>query len=65
MPPKLGWKKGPDGKYRPPTGLPQVAWGRSFVPFGDRLDFLSPEVQHLNTGRLSILPPLGVKKRTP
>lgn len=44
---------------------PLVGWStkHGFVPFGDRLDFLSPERQHLNTGRLKILPPSNPEKR--
>lgn len=42
--------------------LEPTKFNKSFVPFGDRLDFLSDERQHLNTGKLRILPPLGLKK---
>lgn len=44
---------------------PLVGWStrHGFTPFGDRLDFLSPERQHLNTGRLKILPPSNPEKR--
>lgn len=59
MPPK-GWKKEDQvvtkSRYMEPT-----RWNKTFIPFGDRLDFLSPENQHLNTGRLRILPPRGDK----
>ena len=64
MPPKTGWKKGEDGRFYPPRApVSRVVWRKEFVPFGDRLNFLSPEVQHLNTGRLSIMPPRGERKR--
>lgn len=34
-----------------------------FQAFGDRLNFLSVERQHLNTGKLRILPPSNPEKR--
>lgn len=48
-----------------PSSYVEVEWSRRAdrVPFGNRLDFLSPEKQHLNTGRLKIMPPLQDKKR--
>ena len=60
MPPK-GWKKNKSigGKRM----LEAPVWNKAFVPFGDRLDFLSPERQHLNTGRLRILPPRNPERR--
>ena len=45
------------------TWLEAPRWNKNFVPFGDRLDFLSAEKQHLNTGHLRILPPRGERKR--
>lgn len=40
-----------------PQKLPAVAWSDpGFKAFGDRLDFLSPEAQHLQDGKLRILP---------
>lgn len=38
-------------------------WNKAFVPFGDRLNFLSPESQHAFTGRLRILPAKHPEKR--
>lgn len=37
---------------------PRVEWAsrEGWKPWGDRLNFLSPENQHLQTGRLAILP---------
>lgn len=68
--PKKGWRKGEDGKFHPPTSvtchtpLPTSWTSRpDFQGFGDRLNFLSPEAQHLHDGRLRILPPRGEKKR--
>lgn len=57
-------KKGRDMSH-PSIPGPTVQWSQrhGFRPFGDRINFLSPEAQHLNTGRLMILPPYGVKKR--
>lgn len=48
-----------------PQSNAEVEWSRrpDRVPFGHRLDFLSPEKQHLNTGKLKIMPPLNDKKR--
>ena len=48
-----------------PSPFAQVEWSRRAdrVPFGHRLDFLSPEKQHLNTGKLKILPPYEKRKR--
>lgn len=40
-------------------------WNKQFLPFGDRLDFLSPEKRHLETGSLRILPPKNPDKRRP
>lgn len=44
------------------TWLEAPRWHKSFVSFGDRLNFLSPEAQQLNTGKLRILPPRGERK---
>ena len=48
-----------------PHSKVEVEWSQrpERVPFGHRLDFLSPEVQHLNTGKLKIMPPLNPEKR--
>lgn len=46
----------------------QVAWpdDPGWKPFGHRLNFLSPERQHLALhGRMSILPPRNPEKRKP
>lgn len=50
---------------KPDVPGPTVEWSRrpEARAFGDRLDFLSPEKQHLNTGRLAILPPSNPEKR--
>lgn len=37
-------------------------WRKEFTAFGDRLDFLSEERQHLQTGRLKILPAKNPKR---
>lgn len=58
MPPK-GWKKGQGDRDKSQS----ISWHRDFVSFGDRLNFLSPERQHLNTGKLRILPPRDPEKR--
>lgn len=58
MPPK-GWRKKPESSQF----LEAPRWDKTFIPFGDRLNFLSEERQHLATGRLRILPPLNRKKR--
>jgi hypothetical protein len=51
--------------YVPPMKSVPVEWlaKPGFAAFGDRLDFLSPEVQHLNTGTLKIMPPRNPEKR--
>lgn len=48
-----------------PHSYVEVEWSKrgDRVPFGHRLDFLSPEKQHLNTGRLKIMAPLHPEKR--
>lgn len=45
--------------------FPEVAWSKrkEWRPWGDRLDFLSPEARHLQDGKLSILPPRNPEKR--
>lgn len=43
--------------------LESTVWQKQFEPFGDRLNFLSPEARHAETGRLRILPPRGERKR--
>jgi hypothetical protein len=43
-----------------PLGAP--VWNKAFVPFGDRLNFLSEERQHLATGTLRVLPARRPKK---
>jgi hypothetical protein len=57
MPPK-GWKKHCDMSQSV-----SVAWSSQFVPFGDEVNFLSPEQQHLATGNMKILPPVNPEKR--
>lgn len=58
LPPK-GWRKKPDStQFLEPT-----RFNKSFTAFGDRLNFLSDEKQHLATGRLRILPPLNPERR--
>lgn len=44
---------------------PIVEWSTryGFKAFGDRLDFLSPERQQLNSGKLRILAPLNPERR--
>lgn len=44
---------------------PRIEWKEreEFKPFGHRLDFLSPEQKHLQTGTLAILPPMNKEKR--
>lgn len=44
-----------------PSLAPEWSARHGFKPFGDRINFLSPEVQHLHTGRLKILPARGDK----
>lgn len=41
---------------------PVPTWHESFVPWGNRLHFLSPERAHLETGGIRILP---ARKREP
>lgn len=59
MPPK-GWRK---ERPRATQFMEAPRWNKTFVPFGDRLNFLSDERQHLATGRLRILPPLNPERR--
>lgn len=49
----------------PQVPSPIVEWSTryGFKPFGDRIDFLSPERQHLNSGKLRILAPLNPERR--
>lgn len=51
----------PKGVYprKPKKSSLSVEWQQreDFKPFGDRLGFLSPEQQHITTGRLRIMPP--------
>lgn len=48
-------------RKKPTRYMESTRWAASFKPFGDRLDFLSPEQAQLNTGRLRILPARGDK----
>lgn len=45
------------------TWLEAPKWDKTFRGFGDRLNFLSDERQHLATGKLRILPSRGERKR--
>lgn len=51
--------------YSPAMKMESVrpVWGKQFVPFGDRMNFLSPERQHLQTGKLAILPARNPERR--
>lgn len=51
-----------DEKKRPKLA-PDWADREGWRPFSNRIDFLSPEARHLQTGRISILPPRGEKER--
>lgn len=59
MPPR-GWRKSKDEK---PSWLEAPKWNEKFKAFGDRVNFLSEESQHLATGKLRILPPRNPEKR--
>lgn len=43
---------------------PLVDWEKGFLPFGNRLHFLSRENQQLIGGQMNILPPKDPSKRT-
>lgn len=58
MPPR-GWKKDRDM-----SRSPLVDWEKGFLPFGNRLHFLSRENQQLIGGQMNILPPKDPSKRT-
>lgn len=55
----------PSAPERPQRSASPVEWSsrHGFQAFGDRLNFLSPERQHLQTGTLRILPPANPEKR--
>lgn len=61
MPPK-GWRK-PKEEVRTTPYLEPTKYDKSFTPFGDRLDFLSPEQAQLHDGKMRLLPARFPRKK--